>query len=424
MAIHISPYRTLLSPEHQVPLLLDSSRVLSCLVHVVTGLTRHRQYTSVTKSGSSKAPHQALSREYHDCDAGNQWCTVDEEAKWIESASASATSASATAHPSPAPLALGDDYGLSNFNGTSPPPDSDYGSETAHSATYTDSTSQAGVAIAATVGTLVFIGSIVVLIYLYRFLRRARDAKERERRIKKERRHMKVYIKPATTSPSRSGSSPPGGRTGRSRSRSRRRARSTAPSPGVRPARFGGGYDRLFRDEFEYCYAQTSVGVHYGSQLPSPPPPAQLPNQSPSTDQGPRTDPLQMAVCRPLIMIPPVSGPVVRTVPPGPSTERPSNDPIAPLGEMSSHHYRRHTADAISPSNSGTVPPEGYAVGTPTRFASEDKGYPGKHGDGMGNPMETMYSPVAYRGGPVTPVWDSDGALEEIYLEERTGMYK
>lgn len=72
------------------------------------------------------------------------------------------------------------------------------------------------------------------------------------------------------------------------------------------------------------------------------------------------------------------------------------------------------------------MPPEGYFAGIPTRLApgGDDDGYPEKHGEWEANPVETVYRPVGYRGGPVTPVWDSDGVLEEIYLEDRARMYK
>jgi hypothetical protein len=398
-----------------------------------------------TKLPAIMAPSHSLSRGSYDCNSGYQWYTCDtggqswygccsinpcasvtfcpvqnQDPKLAESSSITMpTSTSPVAYPSATYPTLVDDSGPANNNGSLAASDGDYGSATAKSSTYTDSASQAGVAIAATVGTLVFIGAIAVFIYLYRFLRRAREAREREarekdRRNKRERRRNKVYIKPATISPSSSGWSSEEGRTSRSRSRSRGRAWSTAPNTGVGRACYDGGFDYPHPAGVDYRYEayEASYGVYCGgSQFPSPPSPVQFPALRPSS---PRLDRRRYGLCFSL------DSPAVPPLSPGTDIELPGIPPITPVVETDPHSYRRYSADTISPLSDDTVPLEGWFVGIPARRGeAEESGYPETRGKGLGDRVDTVYRPAGYQGGPVTPVWDSDGVLEEIYLEDR-----
>ncbi|KAH8905546.1 hypothetical protein BR93DRAFT_804918 [Coniochaeta sp. PMI_546] len=377
------------------------------------------------------APYPTITPRYYDCDPGYNWyicniggqsyygcCSVEPcgsinfcpaEHQDVKSANSglatiapTSTSTLPAAHPRSTSPALNDN--VSPNNGGLPPADGNYGPASTISSTNADTTNQTGVAIAATVGTLVLIGFIVVCLWLYRFLlRRSKEAKEEERRIRKERRHQKVYVKSAP--PSSTGSSSDGTSTGCGR----RRSWSKTPSPGISPSSYEGTYSHPYTTEIDYQY-ETKYGVHYNTQLPAAPPStARRPtrNTSRSRDRGDEAFHFE----EPPPIVPPVS-PKSNSVYPD----------VSPFDERNPNNYRRHSADPGSPVRAATMPPEGYFGGIPERVAPRGGVYVKTHGNVSNNPFRTLHRPVGYQGGPVTPVWDSDGVLQEVYVQDWTGI--
>jgi hypothetical protein len=375
---------------------------------------------------SIMAPYPTLSPRSADCDPGYNWytcnvggdfyfgcCSVDpcgfitfcpaghQNVKSVvpdsTTTTTTSTPTSATVDPRSAYPTLDDN--ASPTNSGPPPQDGDYGTETTISSTYTDSTGQAGVAIAATVGTLVFIVFIVCSLWLYRFLlRRVREAKEEERRIKKERRHKKVYVKPPSTSSSGLSSDRASTRRGRSRSRSK------APGRGLSPSGYEGAYGNSYPTEVDYR-CETTYGVHYSTQLPAPRLAAKGPPRNISRIRGLGGDTICFEDRTPIV--PPVS--------PGSSSTCPDT---SILDETNPHNYRCHSVDPITPIHAATMPSDKLFIGMPEMVAPDESSYTGTHARThakvSNNTFQTLNWPVSYSGGPVIPVWDSDAVFQEV----------
>ncbi|OIW34987.1 hypothetical protein CONLIGDRAFT_665656 [Coniochaeta ligniaria NRRL 30616] len=391
------------------------------------------------------APYLSLSPRYYDCDPGYNWytcniagqsyygcCSVDpcgsitfcpaehQDVKSVEPGSATiaatSMSSSTTAYPRSTYPTLNDNAPPNS--GGSPPPDGDYGPATTISSTYTESTGQAGVAIAATVGALGLILLIVFCLSLYRFLvrrareareaRKAREAREEERRIKKKRRYGVCAKRPLGGSSGLSSdrtSTSPG--QGCSWENTPSPGISPSPSPRISPLSYDGAYDHPYPTDVDYRY-ETRYGVHYSTQLPTPPSPARRPARNTSRSHGLGAEAFRFENRIPVV--PPVS--------PRSSSDYPDT---SPFDETNPHNYRRRPTIPISPKRAATMPPEGLFAGIPERLAPDGSGYPETHAKASNNPFQTRHRPVGYHGGPVTPVWDSDGVLQEIYVEDWAG---
>lgn len=371
------------------------------------------------------APHPTISRRYYNCDPGYNWytCNIDGQSYYgccsvdpcgsasfcpagrqdlssvgagLATVATTSTSTSIIFQPLSTYPTLNDNV-PPNVGGP-PPPDGDYGSATTISSTYTESPSQAGVAIAATVGTLVFVGLIVICLWVYRLLlRRARAAKEEEeRRIKKERRR-KVYPRPP--SPSNSGSS--SDRVGTSHGRTRLRGQPS--SPVINPSSYPDAYSPPYSTELDYRY-ETRYGVHYSTQLPTPLPTVTRPARSTPRNLGSGSEDLRFEDRLPVVSpVSPYTG-------------------VPPFDETNPHDYRRHSADSVSPKPATTMPSEGYFVEIPERVVPDGSGCPKTYATTSNNPFQTLHRPVGYQGGAVRPVWDSNGVLQEVYVEDWTGI--